>query len=126
MKVKDTTNTANLNLIYYIAFFVSSTVPSRPPSNLNIRFICDRYELEISWLPLTNNYTNGILRSYKVLVYQGETFYKNASVTSEKATSLVSLDECRNYSVVLAAVTTPGTGPNITTNVVSSCPCGKC
>ena len=114
--------TIDVNLI--VSLSISFVVPARPPSNLRAQFLCSRYQLKISWTALPEIYRRGVLRSYKVLLYQGESLYKNVYVTSKEVTSVVSIDECRNYTIVLAALTTPGAGPNTTADAISSCSCG--
>ena len=99
-------------------------MPSRPPDNLAARYVCYRYELEVSWTDLPDKYKNGIIQGYKVLLYEDDALYKDASVAATRTTSVILLDECRNYTVEVAAFTNPGTGPNSTLNVISSCPCG--
>ena len=58
------------------------------------------------------------------MLYEGDALFKDASVSATRTKSVILLDECRNYTVEVAAFTTPGTGPNSTLNVISSCPCG--
>lgn len=97
--------------------------PSRPPPKLTASLVCDRYELRVMWDSLDAEHINGRLLGYRVLLYQGKLLYKNFTTTTS---TTVSVDECKNYTVKVAAYTTPGDGPFSAVDVTSTCPCGKC
>ncbi|XP_031574869.1 Down syndrome cell adhesion molecule homolog [Actinia tenebrosa] len=96
--------------------------PSSPPPKLKAAFVCDRYELRAMWDPLGVKNINGKLLGYRVLLYHGKLLYKNFTTTT--TSNAITLDECKNYTVKVAAYTSPGDGPFSAVYVTSTCPCG--
>jgi hypothetical protein len=87
--------------------------------------MCRGFTLNMSWSSLDPEHINGKLLGYRVLLYQGEMLYNNLTATKEGIMT-TSLDECKNYTVKVAAFTSPGDGPYSSVHVTSTCPCGMC
>ena len=97
--------------ILYINFY--ETEPSASPESIYFSDVTSTSAV-ISWDPPPDEYQNGLIISYTIIVTEeemGESGTTNTYTTSETTFSLINLESYRTYEIIISASTTIGSGP---------------